>query len=410
MSKDRISDILGDQWPEHLRGDEFTPKPSPNGHGFPETGAQAIIRCFHEVQPLPIEWLWKPWIPLGTLTVLDGDPGLAKSTLTLDWAARLSRGWKMPPEGGPRAVQPAATLLLSAEDDPERTIRPRLDAAGADVRRVHFLDHIVEEGEKRPPSLPWDLELVRGRVLDLGVRLVIIDPFTAFLGEGYDAHKDQDIRRCLARLAEMAKELRFSILLIRHLNKLGHGPALYRGGGSIGITGAARASLVVGRDPDNERVRVLAMNKSNLGPIPRSLAYVLEPVPDTEVTRIGWQGETDLKAADILWHDQGLSQSKAGEDMAEARRFLARILASGPTQARDVFKQAKEAGISEITVRRAKKDLKVQSVRYGTSWAWKLPGVQGDQVQDDHDHTPNDHDHLEDHLEFEVPNWQEDDR
>jgi hypothetical protein len=151
----------------------------------------------------------------------------------------------------------------------------------------------------RDPLLP-DLYLLEDFVRGRNVRLVIVDPLMAFLGDEYDAHKDQDIRRALRPLRNFAERLGVTVLLLRHLNKLNGGAALYRGGGSIGITGAARAALVVGRDPDEPARHVLAMNKINLGPAPRSLAYRIEP--ERGVARIGWEGECDLTRDDILWH------------------------------------------------------------------------------------------------------------
>ena len=66
--------------------------------------------------------------------VLDGDPGLGKSTVTLDLAARLSTGARMP--HGPSTIGPVNVVVLSAEDGLADTIRPRLDAAGGDPKRV----------------------------------------------------------------------------------------------------------------------------------------------------------------------------------------------------------------------------------------------------------------------------------
>src|SRR5207248_773386 len=119
-----------------------------------------------------------PWIPLGCLSILDGDPGLGKSTLTLDLAARVSRGWAMPPlAGGELVGHPRGVLLLTAEDDPARTVRPRLDAAGADAERIHFLAAVRTPGEDRPPVLPSDLDALQEAIQQYAVALVVVDPF-----------------------------------------------------------------------------------------------------------------------------------------------------------------------------------------------------------------------------------------
>jgi hypothetical protein len=350
--------------------------PVPNGRASPQPAPrpapEADLIVLSSVSPEPVAWLWRHWLPLGMLAVLDGDPGLGKSTLTLDLAARITRGWLMPPGGGEPETDPRSVLLLSAEDNPANTIRPRLDAAGADVSRVHYLAAVREGDTRRPPVLPWDLELVADHARAHAVALVVADPFSAFLASEFDAHKDQDIRRCLHLIAEFAERLGVCFLLVRHLNKLSGGPALYRGGGSIAITGAGRSSLIVGRDPDEPARHVLAMNKSNLGPTPRALAYRIEQAtPD--VTRIEWEGECDLRAADILWHERGREPGRPDEQAQEAESFLAGILAKGPVAVKDIEGDTKAAGLCWRTVNKAKVKLKVCSFKELSRWYWRLP-------------------------------------
>src|SRR5262249_22263555 len=192
---------------------------------------EPVLVRMDTVLPKPVSWLWTGWIPRGALTILDGDPGLGKSTITIDLAARTSRGWLMPPGPGPvEGAEGAGVLLLKAEDDPARTIRPRLDAAGADPSMVFSFEAVRVAGEDHPPVLPWDLEMVEGLIREHEIVLVVIDPFLAYLGGEFDAHKDQDVRRCLHRLMALAQRTGAAIVLVRHLNKLNHSVALYRGG------------------------------------------------------------------------------------------------------------------------------------------------------------------------------------
>jgi len=330
-----------------------------------------VLVAMNTVTPAPVRWLWRNWLPLGTLTVLDGDPGMGKSTLTLDLAARVSQGWEFPPEGSGHD-EPDGVLLLSAEDDPDQTIRPRLDAANADARHVHFFRAVTDGSKERPPVLPWDLDLVEAEAKKLGVLLVVIDPFSAYLGSEFDAHKDQDIRRCLYHLATLARRAGVTILLVRHLNKLSNGPALYRGGGSIAISAAARAAMVVGRDPDDANRYILAMNKSNLGARPRSLAYQIRQAgPD--VTCLDWLGECDLGPQDILWHAQGRAPNRPDDPSREAQAFLAQILAKGAVAVGDLLEAAEATGLSHKTVKEAKRKLKVRAFKDGSTWYWEFP-------------------------------------
>ncbi len=338
--------------------------------GKDEPKPQPVILTMSNVIPKTVRWLWRHRIPLGAITILDGDPGLGKSTITIDLAARVSRGWQMPPDGGESpSLEPRGVLLLSAEDDAENTIRPRLDAADADPSRVHVLESIKVGDETSPPVLPWDLGIVEDIVAGRGVHLVVVDPFMAFLGGELDAHKDQDVRRCLHKLKELACRTGAAIVLVRHLNKLGHGIAIYRGGGSIGITGAARSALLVGTDPEDRNVKLLASVKSNLGPMPKSLIYSLETVGD--VARISWGGESDLTANDLLTHPGGKKKS-AGEQAAEQ---LADLLAEGPRTAKDVEEHLGELGYSENAIESARRKLKIRASKssYDGGWILELP-------------------------------------
>lgn len=343
---------------------------------------RAVITTLADVVPERITWLWQGYLPDGCLCVLDGDPGLGKSTLTLELASRLSRGEALPPLSGRDLGRgPCATLLLGAEDSLKHTVRPRLDAMGADVTLVHALEGFVtKDGRERLVVLPRDLERVADFISRHGVRLVVVDPLMAFLSSDTDAHKDQDVRRCLRPLAQLADRLGVVVLLLRHLNKLSGGPALYRGGSSIGITGAARASLIVGRDPDLDR-SVLAMNKINVGPRPPSLAYRLEG--HGLACRIVWEGEVDLRPDQIMGHGQAprneSGQRKIGRPPSAievARQFLRHVLADGRVETREIMKRAADQLIAPATLDRARATLGVRAFREGKVYYMQLPARQ----------------------------------
>ena len=169
------------------------------------------------------------WLPLNAVTVLDGDPGLGKSTITLDWAAEATGAG-------------SDVLLLSAEDNLDSTLRPRIEAAGADMDRVHSLEAVETDNGEEPPVLPYDIPLLEELIVAHKVKLVIIDPLMAYLDGKIHSHHDQDMRRVLHRLKMLAQKHHVAIVLMRHLNKddSTRNP-LYRGGGSIGISAAVRS-------------------------------------------------------------------------------------------------------------------------------------------------------------------------
>lgn len=260
----------------------------------PKTFTGLSVSRVADVAVEKIEWLWHGYIPFGKLTVLEGDPGLGKSTVTLDLAARISTGGFLPDDT--RTEAPGDVLLISSEDGIADTVRPRLEAAEADLTRVHVITGLSEGGMVR---IPEDLPKLEALINDVHAHLVVIDPLVAFLGEGIDSHRDQDVRRALHPLTEMANRTKAAFILMRHLNK-GSGKAMYRGGGSIGITGAVRSGIVIAPDPEEPQYRVLAVFKSNLAKTPESLRFRLTPDDLRGVAKVSWFGGCNHTADDIV--------------------------------------------------------------------------------------------------------------
>lgn len=332
-----------------------------------------------DVEPERITWLWPGRMPAGKLVTLDGDPSLGKSTLALTFAATITNGGTWP--DNTTCTTPGDVILLSGEDGLADTVRPRLDAAGADVTRVHAVQGItLEDGTLVPPTL-GDVRQLEQLIRRTAARLLIVDVLMAYLPGKVDSHKDQDIRRVLSALATMADETGCTVLLLRHLNKAKGGDPLYRGGGSIGIVGAARAGMLVAADPDDEtgHVRVLASTKSNLGPPPESLRYQLVSAEGTDVARVDWLGVDGRDARALLSEPAGDDTEARDEAEAWLEDYLTQHARSSSTDAkRDA---QKSAGISERTLQRAAKKLGVVSTSEGfpRRTYWALPsGDSGD--------------------------------
>jgi len=319
-----------------------------------------------EVKPELVRWLWPGRIPLGKLTVVDGDPGQGKSSILLDLAARVSSGRPMP-DGTPSVD--GGVVILTAEDGLADTVRPRLEAAGADLERIVALVQVPSSDGPRPVTLPDDLEYVKAEIVRVGAVLVIVDPLMAFLTGKADAHRDQDVRRALVPLAALAEETGAAVVLIRHLVKSGGVNPVYRGGGSIGIVGACRSGLLVGADPHVEGIRVLASTKSNLSAPPASLAFQLEAAGD--VLGVRWMGSSEHTATSLL--AAAADQEEQGA-VAEAKAFLQDLLRDGPRAAREVRQEAEAAGLSWRTINRAKAPLGIVTSKAGNRgpWVWSL--------------------------------------
>jgi len=362
--------------------------------------SQAVLVNMGDVKPERLRWLWPDRIPLGKVTLVFGDPGLGKSFVTLDIAARVSRGMPWPDAGADGAV-PGGIILLSAEDDAADTIRPRLDAAGADVQRVMILQGVHRGASMATAyfNLASDLpalEVAVRRTPD--ARLVIIDPISAYLG-GTDSHKNADIRGLMAPLVDLAARHGVAILAVTHMNKGAGGRALYRATGSLAFIAAARAGWLVVADANDPRRRLFLPAKSNLAKEPTGLAYALESVDMPgigQMGRVAWEPHPVAMTA-----DDALAAAAADPEDRTAREsaadWLKDTLASGPMKADDVKAAAKESGLSLRTVRRAQAAAGVKVRRQGfgpgAAWHWFLPShtltpaAEGGQISIDGQHT-----------------------
>lgn len=315
------------------------------------------VRCVQAIEVEPVYWLWPPYIPLGKVTIAEGDPGVGKSWFSLAAAAGLSRGNGLPGDGVTCA---GSTLLFSAEDGAGDTIRPRLEMLGADLGRVFVVDDPVTLDEA-------GLNQIREACTSYGPRLIVLDPLVAFLGAAVDLHRANEVRAVMAPLGEIAAEGQAAILAIRHLTK-GQGRALYRGLGSIDLAAAARSVLLFGRDPTDptDTHRAVVHTKSNLARCGPSLGFRLDEGGFT------WTGRSNLTADDLL------SSDGAQRPRSEATQFLEDLLADGAKPASEVFDAAARWHISQATLKRAKSELGVESTRVGGvgsegEWMWSLP-------------------------------------
>ena len=281
------------------------------------------------------------------------------------------------PDGSP-GCEPAGVVILSAEDGAADTIRPRLEAAGADLGRVHIIDVVRDGDEERLPEIPGDLGLLEQLVSDTGAKLVVVDPIVAYLDGNTDAHKDQKVRRALAPLAKLTERHGATVIAIRHLTKGDDKRAMYRGGGSIAFIGAARVGLLAAPDPDDENGdrRVLAVVKSNLAEMPSAHEYTLGSNHELGCGVIDWLGASKHSADDLLRAPQSDEERST---LDEAKDFLLAELAEGPVLAADIKGKATRDGIKDATLRRAKSGLKIVSDRAGfgpgSEVYWSLPRI-----------------------------------
>ena len=325
-----------------------------------------LITPMSSVEPEKQRWLWDRRIPLGAVTLLVGREKLGKSTLTIELAARLSRGEL----DGDLAGQKLSTLIVSYEDT-NNTIAMRAIAANADTRRLHRVSALAS-GVQDLVSLPADVEGIGQLARQHEARLVIIDPLSASLGGDVNAHRDQDMRRALAPLAQLAEDQDLAVVVLAHWNKTAGGDSLSRVMGSRGLTAAVRSVLAFGRPPDVEdgsHERVLAHPACNVGQEQPSLTCRVEgcEIDDRNgevipTSRLVILGETDTNADDLL-------VTRSSDDVSErdqAADWLVDELADGEAHpTRELIGRAKEAGIARATLYRAADRLGIEKGNTG---------------------------------------------
>jgi hypothetical protein len=331
----------------------------------------AIIRRFSEIKPESLRWLWPGRIPLGKLTLLIGDPGLGKSLVTIDIAAHVSRGSKFP-DG--ESCELGDVIFLSAEDDAADTIRPRLDAAGADVARVHKLEGMrITLADNSTVDRPFDLAKGIAALEDAlahipGVRLIIIDPISAYLG-GADSNANAEVRELLSPLAALAAKYGVAVLCVTHLRKSA-GAAVHRAIASIAFTAAARAVWAVASDSSDINRRLMLMVKLNLCPNVGGLAFRIETL--NALPRIAWEaGAVAVDANDVL----NIEYREDHSERKEAEEWLREFLADGPVAASEAIKEASAVGITRTTLHRAGRALGIVRRKLGgrgAGWEWSL--------------------------------------
>jgi len=313
-----------------------------------------------DVEARDVAWLWQPYLALGMLGMLSGDPGAGKTWISMAIAAALTVG-RVPYSG--QQCEPMHVLYLSVENSPEYVLRPRFDRLEGDSSRFHILRGSISSNGRNPAhgSVKLsDIQLLHDSLQKTKARLLIVDPIQSYLGADVDAHRSNETRPVLDGLARLAEEHHACILLVRHFAKSPTGRAIHRGLGSIDLTGAVRTELHAGTVDDQ---RAMAQAKSNLGQLGKSLGYAIEGDGSFR-----WTGESEFTAGDF---QEAESNSEQRTDIEMAREYLQVALANGAVRVKEL-----EAGteIHPRTLRRASKKLEVKRTRDGENgpFLWAL--------------------------------------
>ncbi len=342
----------------------------------PARSRKVEILTMSDVEAEDVQWLWTNRIPRGKLTLLCGAGGVGKSYLTLDIAARLSRGTPWPDCPIPATGQ---TLLLGTEDGVRDTVKPRLIELGADCSKVHSIRSvgaIDDNGEKLQEPFRFDRHLpYLAELLDeLGdVALLVVDPIEEFLGNA-DSYKSADVRAVLGPLGQLAEKHNVAVIVIAHPTKAKRGSALSRASGSQAFGAYVRSGWMVVPDADDRERVLLLPTKASLSRWASGLAYRV--VDGIHVGRVEWEaGSVDVSAEDALAaldDDKGTPSRRA-----DAKDWLRKLLATGDVLSKRVMELGKEAGHARNTIWRAKGEIGIKCRKAGGKqngeWWWSLP-------------------------------------
>ena len=334
---------------------------------------EPMVTSMDQVISRPVEWLWNLYLPLGKLAMLDGDPGVGKSLFALQLAAVLSRGLPLPDQQGkPTGWHggPQTTILMAREDSLADTVKPRLEAAGADAARVKVFHSYADADQHAQPFTFQEMALLERVMADHQPRLVIIDPLQAYLGSKVDMSKSNQTRPHLEALGQLAERFACTVLVIRHFTKPGEGSAkaLTRGMGGMDVIGAARTGLGIEQHPGDPRKALLFQHKSNVGPLGRTQVF------SKAEGRFEWCGVSRITAEDLA----GSGRGPDPRTYLSCLLWLEQRLEGGlPWPAADILQAGQAEEYKRDTLHRAKKALGVISKKLpehaDDPWTWHLP-------------------------------------
>lgn len=350
--------------------------------------------CASEVESEPISWLWEGYLAEGKLHILGGAPGTGKTTISMALAAVVSRAERWP--DGKKS--PLGNIVIwSGEDNPADTLVPRLELAGADRKRIYFVDTVRKFSSKRPFDPARDIEPLKRKIAEIGdVKLLIIDSIVSAIAG--DSHKNAEVRRGLQPLADLATATGCAVLGITHFSKgtVGRDP-LERITGSVVFGAVARVVMVAARrqraSEEGNDARLFLRAKSNIGPDDGGFEYELKQgdlaAKRISASYVAWGAAVTGSARDLLEVADATGEARKGNVVMYAQAFLSGLLAKGLVDQTEVKALALKAGYSWATIRRAKEALKIKSKKIGghfggtteQKWGWGLPTPED--AQDD---------------------------
>ena len=322
------------------------------------TESNDLLTLYSDIQTVPVNWLWYPYIAVGKITLLQGDPGDGKSTMMLNLIAEMSKGGAAP--DGRAFGRPLRVIYQCSEDGVGDTIKPRLEASGADCRNVAFINEEVHSG------LTLDDERLRQAIISFRAKLIVIDPIQAYIGNDSDLQIAARARKLMRRLSMWASTYNCAVVLIGHMNKREGSKELYRSLGSIDVIASARSVLQVER---NEDVRVVKQIKNSLAPTGPDIKFEIN-----SNTGFKWLSEEEPE-------DRNLEQLSPEPYYPRSKHELAailikKVLSKSDATAKEIQELLRSHGIGNKTMQQTKQELGITSHRKDRKWFWHMERME----------------------------------
>lgn len=321
---------------------------------------QNLLTFYSDIQPKVVNWLWYPYLPIGKISLLQGDPGDGKSTMMMNIIAELSIGGILP--DGTKINQPQRIIYQCSEDGVRDTIKPRLQNCGANCRNIAFIDEEVHSG------LTLDDDRLRDAIAQIHPKLVVIDPIQSYIESDSDLRMAAKARKLMRRIGIWASTFDCAIVLIGHLNKNESSKGLYRSLGSIDVVAAARSILQVDRDSLDDDIRIVRQIKNNLAPIGESIRFEIKKDSGFKWLKMDMIKSNQAACTPIISSLEELPKNK--HELASI--ILRKHLENGEIESTAIRQELARYRIGEKTINEVKADMGIKSIRKMQKWYWSL--------------------------------------
>ena len=350
-------------------------------------GSFPVYRKMSEIEPQPINWLWEDYIAKGTFTLITGEPDLGKSQITLSMTAIVTTGGNWPVSG--EKCEEGNVIILSDEDNLEKTIRPRLEANGANLEKIHYLDGIGK-GDSNSDcelfNLKSNLTQLETMINEIkGVTMIVVDPLSAYLA-GVDTYNNKDVRSMLAPLSNLAGRYDIAIVGVEHPPKSSNGRAMNQVGGSIAFVAASRSAYLVSKDPEAEERRLFLKIKNNLSNYSGGISFTVEShkLPNgIGISKVLWDDEpVEITADEVLAY---YNQTEFQHKKESRKKWLQEELAEGPKNVAEVEKKALTQGITKKQFRNLREKMCIESNKTSFKGGFEMSLPDSNNIQEPED-------------------------